>query len=95
MPCSDEGSEMMKLQTWSPWPQRLACRILEAAHCCSPHAVRSFNKETLDFANLTAILKPLSGKACFLCFMSVQHTILCAGASIKKHYVPEKQPLGK
>lgn len=95
MPCSGEGSEMTKLPTWSLLPQRLVCGIHRGAHHCSPPAVCSFIKGTLDLANLTAVLKHLSGKVCFLCFMSVQHAISRAGDSMKNHYIPEKQPLGK
>lgn len=65
MPFAGEGSEIMKLPTWPLLPQRSECRILKGACHCSLHAVHSFNMETLNLANVTAILKHLSGKICF------------------------------
>lgn len=83
------------MSTWLLLPQRLLHGILKGVYHCAPHAVHSCDNKILNLANLTAILKHLSGEVCFLCFMLVQHAILYAIASMKNHYFSKKQPLGK
>lgn len=67
--------------------------MLKEAHCCSTS--QFIQQGNIGFGKPNCHIEILEWEIYFLCFMSVQHAISFAGASMKNHYIPEMQPLGK